>query len=71
MGYRLGLVVDLTNTDRYYDCQDVIKLGVEYVKLNCPGHEVDGREDIVDKFIYNIDDFLSRHPDEGIILFSE
>uniref|UniRef100_A0A914WW80 Tyrosine specific protein phosphatases domain-containing protein n=1 Tax=Plectus sambesii TaxID=2011161 RepID=A0A914WW80_9BILA len=68
LGRRLGMVVDLTNTDRYYDSNDLTMLGVEYVKLNCPGHEVDGREDIVDKFIYNIDSFLSRHPDEDLLI---
>uniref|UniRef100_A0A914H1V8 RDD domain-containing protein n=1 Tax=Globodera rostochiensis TaxID=31243 RepID=A0A914H1V8_GLORO len=35
----LGLVIDLTNTDRYYDCALWSTHEVQYVKIRCPGHE--------------------------------
>ncbi|KAL1122422.1 hypothetical protein AAG570_002753 [Ranatra chinensis] len=36
----IGLIVDLTNTTRYYDKQDFTRKGVEYEKVTCPGHVV-------------------------------
>ncbi|KHJ83004.1 hypothetical protein OESDEN_17301 [Oesophagostomum dentatum] len=36
-GLRLGLVVDLTDTDRYYDKDEIEGLCIQYQKINCPG----------------------------------
>lgn len=35
----MGLLVDLTNTTRFYDRNDIEKEGIEYVKLSCKGYE--------------------------------
>ncbi len=36
---KLGLIIDLTNTDRFYDCDtEVRKQGIKYVKINCKGY---------------------------------
>ena len=35
----MGLLVDLTNTTRFYDRNDIEKDGVKYVKLQCKGYE--------------------------------
>jgi hypothetical protein len=35
---RLGLIIDLTNTDRFYDAEtEVKKQGIKYYKMNCRG----------------------------------
>lgn len=56
-------MIDLTNTDRYYDRSDIEDMSIAYMKLNCPGHEVDGREDIVRQFIKRVDRFLEENED--------
>ncbi|EYC16845.1 hypothetical protein Y032_0032g2528 [Ancylostoma ceylanicum] len=58
-GKTIGLVVDLTNTDRYYKKTDWENYNVKYIKMNCPGHEVSEREDIVQKFLETVDEFVS------------
>lgn len=35
----MGLLVDLTNTTRFYDCKDIENEGIKYVKLQCKGYE--------------------------------
>ncbi|PSN50674.1 Tyrosine-protein phosphatase [Blattella germanica] len=37
---KLGLVVDLTNTTRYYNGQVFQKKGIQYKKISCPGQIV-------------------------------
>ena len=34
---QLGLVVDLTNTSRFYRCEDIADHDCKYVKLQCRG----------------------------------
>ena len=34
----MGLLVDLTNTTRFYDRNDIEKEGINYVKLQCKGY---------------------------------
>ncbi|GMT12894.1 hypothetical protein PFISCL1PPCAC_4191, partial [Pristionchus fissidentatus] len=65
---RLGLVIDLTNTTRYYEKDDWYDYDVEYRKLFCPGHEVNGREDIVEQFNGFVDDFLQRNKDNDKLI---
>uniref|UniRef100_S4RMJ2 RNA/RNP complex-1-interacting phosphatase n=1 Tax=Petromyzon marinus TaxID=7757 RepID=S4RMJ2_PETMA len=36
----LGLVIDLTNTTRYYDPKELTKAGIKYEKIFTMGHEV-------------------------------
>ncbi|PAV90627.1 hypothetical protein WR25_12197 [Diploscapter pachys] len=67
-GKRIGLVIDLTNTSRYYDKTDWEKHDVQYVKLNCPGHEVDGRDDIVEKFNTIVEDFVTNSENDGKLI---
>jgi len=41
--------------------------GIEYVKICCPGHTIDQREDIVDEFNKIVDEFLARnHDNQGV-----
>lgn len=39
-GYELGLVIDLTNTFRYYNGETFETVGVSYYKIKCPGQEI-------------------------------
>ena len=41
-GRRMGLVVDLTKTDRYYDKRELLKAGIGHHKLICEGLVIDG-----------------------------
>ena len=34
---RLGLVIDLTKTSRFYDKREVEKAGIKHVKMQCEG----------------------------------
>ncbi|KAI6071374.1 MRNA-capping enzyme isoform X2 [Aix galericulata] len=36
---KMGLLVDLTNTTRFYDRNDIEKEGIKYIKLQCKGIE--------------------------------
>ena len=35
---KMSLLVDLTNTSRFYDRNDIEKEGIKYIKLQCKGH---------------------------------
>ena len=64
-GRMLGLVIDLTNTDRYYDSADFVDEGIEYVKITCPGHEIDTRPDLVRQFHRVVEKFEKENQDNG------
>ena len=34
---KLGLIIDLTNTTRFYDKTEVERAGINHVKMNCKG----------------------------------
>lgn len=36
---KMGLLVDLTNTTRFYDRNDIEKERIKYVKLQCKGYD--------------------------------
>jgi mRNA-capping enzyme len=36
---RLGLVIDLTKTSRYYDYEEILKRNCQYQKISCEGHQ--------------------------------
>ncbi|KAL3114661.1 hypothetical protein niasHT_016292 [Heterodera trifolii] len=61
----LGLVIDLTNTDRYYDCGLWSKHEVKYVKIRCPGHEVNESEGFYQQFRKEVKQFVDQHENSG------
>ncbi|CAD6196618.1 unnamed protein product [Caenorhabditis auriculariae] len=67
-GKVLGLVIDLTNTNRYYERSEWESHGVKYEKLNCPGHEVNEREDIVETFIEIVKNFVNDPQNDGKLI---
>ncbi|KAK7294637.1 hypothetical protein RJT34_17527 [Clitoria ternatea] len=46
LGRKLGLVIDLTNTSRYYPVADLKKEGIKHVKIQCKG-----RNSVPDNFL--------------------
>ncbi|GJU20898.1 mRNA-capping enzyme-like protein isoform X5 [Tanacetum coccineum] len=63
LGRELGLVIDLTNTDRYYRESDwTTKEGrIKYVKIRCAGKDSVPDNESVEKFIQVVTQFSSQH----------
>uniref|UniRef100_A0A1B6M954 Tyrosine specific protein phosphatases domain-containing protein n=1 Tax=Graphocephala atropunctata TaxID=36148 RepID=A0A1B6M954_9HEMI len=60
---KLGLVIDLTNTDRYYSITDFTKENIDYEKIFCPGHVLPPNS-IVKTFSEVVDGFVETHKDD-------
>lgn len=60
LGRELGLVIDLTNTNRYYPETDWTKEGIGYVKIRCAGRDSVPDKESVDKFLHEVNQFGSR-----------
>ncbi|PWA58810.1 hypothetical protein CTI12_AA396610 [Artemisia annua] len=61
LGRELGLVIDLTNTDRYYRESDWTRQGIGYVKIRCAGRDSVPDAESVKKFIQEVTRFSSQH----------
>ncbi|KAL8579983.1 hypothetical protein ACOMHN_054105 [Nucella lapillus] len=66
-GKRLGLIVDLTFTRKYYSADYFEKRNIQYEKIFTAGHEVPS-DDIVQRFHEVVDDFSNKNTDEGVII---
>uniref|UniRef100_A0A5B6Z2J7 mRNA guanylyltransferase n=1 Tax=Davidia involucrata TaxID=16924 RepID=A0A5B6Z2J7_DAVIN len=60
LGRKLGLVIDLTNTDRYYQPSDFKKEGIKHVKIHCKGRDSVPDNVAVNSFVYEVSQFLFR-----------
>ncbi|KAH8040347.1 hypothetical protein HPB51_010127 [Rhipicephalus microplus] len=60
----LGLVIDLTNTDRYYDPQSIVSRGVAHANIMCPGARVPSTK-IVKSFSDIVGTFVGRPENDG------
>lgn len=58
----IGLWVDLTNTGRFYDRQEVEENNCRYVKLQCRGHGETPSPEQTQSFIEIIDNYINDHP---------
>ncbi|CAJ0598002.1 unnamed protein product [Cylicocyclus nassatus] len=67
-GQRLGLVVDLTDTDRYYDKDEIEGLCIQYQKINCPGRGFVDRTECVSEFNKAIQDYIDKTDDEEALI---
>ncbi|XP_035674215.1 RNA/RNP complex-1-interacting phosphatase-like isoform X1 [Branchiostoma floridae] len=65
-GGRLGLVIDLTFTTRYYNKQDIIKAGIKYEKIFTAGKEVPS-DDVVQEFASIVHNFETENKDDSLI----
>lgn len=63
---KMGLLVDLTNTSRFYDRNDIEKEGTKYVKLQCEGHGECPTAEITETFIRLCEQFHEGNPSELI-----
>jgi mRNA-capping enzyme len=62
----IGLWIDLTNTDRFYDKEEVEKRGCKYIKLSCRGHGETPSTDQTTLFIKICKTFTSQNPLKAI-----
>ncbi|KAE9611024.1 hypothetical protein Lal_00015809 [Lupinus albus] len=60
LGRKLGLVIDLTNTSRYYPVSDLKKEGIKHVKIQCKGRDSVPDNLAVNQFVYEVTQFLVR-----------
>lgn len=63
----LGLVIDLTNTDRYYDPQCIVSRGVAHTKIMCPGARVPNAK-VVKSFFNAVGGFVGRSDNDGKLI---
>uniref|UniRef100_A0A1I7ZD65 TYR_PHOSPHATASE_2 domain-containing protein n=1 Tax=Steinernema glaseri TaxID=37863 RepID=A0A1I7ZD65_9BILA len=68
MNEELGLVIDLTNSDRYYDPGDIEGMMVEYEKLYCPSGGFCDRDDLVETFNNLVESFVTRNLDNKLLI---
>ncbi|PON63714.1 Atypical dual specificity phosphatase, subfamily A [Trema orientale] len=59
-GRKLGLVIDLTNTSRYYQTTDLKKEGIKHVKIQCKGRGSVPDNPSVNQFVHEVSQFLYR-----------
>ncbi|WOK94206.1 mRNA-capping enzyme [Canna indica] len=59
-GREIGLVIDLTNTSRYYSPAEWTKLGIKHVKIACKGRDSVPDNESVNLFVHEVLQFLSR-----------
>lgn len=57
---KLGLVIDLTNTNRYYSLHELKKEGIKHVKIPCKGRDSVPDNESVNDFVYEVSQFLAR-----------
>ncbi|KAM3693145.1 hypothetical protein ACJW31_08G144200 [Castanea mollissima] len=60
LGRKIGLVVDLTNTTRYYPVWDLKNEGIKHVKIQCKGRDAVPDNVSVNKFVHEVSQFISR-----------
>ncbi|XP_019851710.1 PREDICTED: mRNA-capping enzyme-like isoform X1 [Amphimedon queenslandica] len=60
--YRIGLVIDLTNTSRYYDKRELLQCGIRHHKITCEGHNVAPDVEKVKEFQMVCGEFFKDHP---------
>ncbi|XP_045189439.2 RNA/RNP complex-1-interacting phosphatase-like [Mercenaria mercenaria] len=65
-GLKLGLVIDLTYTDRYYDPEEFKRKGVQYKKIFVEGHVIPTQE-VMESFYEAIDRFLETSEEDSLI----
>lgn len=64
----LGLVINATNTERYYNSREISDAGIEYRKLPSSGRNFVESENVVKAFIKIVDEFLERNSDNDLLI---
>nr|XP_023025890.1 mRNA-capping enzyme [Leptinotarsa decemlineata] len=63
---KIGLWIDLTNTTRFYDKNEIKNYDCKYVKLSCKGHGETPSLQQTEAFIGLVHNFISQFPLESI-----
>ncbi|VDN60117.1 unnamed protein product [Dracunculus medinensis] len=63
LGKKIGLIIDLTATKRYYNSEEWSHLGIEYVKIECRGNHIHRQRENFEHFVKIVNDFLQRNID--------
>ncbi|XP_035722798.1 probable tyrosine-protein phosphatase F54C8.4 isoform X1 [Vespa mandarinia] len=63
---RLKCIVDLTNTERYYDKKEFTNVGVKHEKIMIPGKRVPPQNSVM-KFFKAMDDFMASAEEDDVI----
>ncbi|KAK2560147.1 mRNA-capping enzyme [Acropora cervicornis] len=63
---KLGLIIDLTNTNRFYDKAEVENSGIGHVKLRCLGRGETPTKEQVNTFIGICDKYFDQNPGQLI-----
>ncbi|KAI6202554.1 RNA/RNP complex-1-interacting phosphatase [Aphelenchoides besseyi] len=64
----IGLVINATNTERYYDPREISNLSIEYQKLPSSGRSFIECENLVRAFIKLVDEFLEKNQDNDLLI---
>uniref|UniRef100_M8CCT6 mRNA-capping enzyme n=1 Tax=Aegilops tauschii TaxID=37682 RepID=M8CCT6_AEGTA len=59
-GREIGLVIDLTNTSRYYSPAEWTKQGTKHIKIPCKGRDAVPDNESVNTFVYEVMMYLER-----------
>lgn len=59
---KMGLCIDLTNTSRFYDKQDIEEGGCKYLKLPCRGHGETPSYEQIRTFVQVCKNFIAHNP---------
>jgi len=57
----IGLWIDLTNTDRYYNKFEIENMGCDYVKIPCVGHGEFPDRKVIEYFMNICSNFLENN----------
>ncbi|KAL7092623.1 hypothetical protein ACP275_12G174900 [Erythranthe tilingii] len=68
-GRKIALMIDLTNSTRYYNVNDWTKEGIKHVKIACKGRDSVPEPEAVNKFFYEVSQFLARQKKEKKFVF--
>ncbi|VDD87686.1 unnamed protein product [Enterobius vermicularis] len=60
-GHTIGLIIDLTATNKYYDPCELDEFGIDYVKISCRGHSANSDVDAANLFIESVSTFLRNN----------
>eukprot|EP00898_Chlorokybus_atmophyticus_P003802 jgi/Chlat1/4422/Chrsp29S04391 len=58
LGREVALVIDLTNTNRYYKAQEWSNLGVRHLKIACKGRNETPDAETVNEFVFEVSKFV-------------
>ncbi|OZC11762.1 hypothetical protein X798_00942 [Onchocerca flexuosa] len=67
-GKQIGLVIDLTATQKYYDPREWTDSGIKYEKIWCTGHHLHVQMENIQKFYNIVSDFLSKYIHTGQLI---